>query len=255
MTNSEANVGDTAIGCLLDVMMLIVLAAVLSEGMMISAIMWVLILSIPVWILRFILYQSQSLDPWTARFLGPSFVVAAAVLAFIMPLELEIFEEEEEIDAQTTRAAASQLAPDKSRPERSRRHYASSTTPTGRYKPNSAYRKQPSYTGGFGYTHEKPRQDEPTVTLHEYTDEELAEMYRLHARMSHLVLTPEADRMLLSHISSLVLKRDRRFGIERWVRYEFDAAARRQAERVAQMLNPSRDDLMTLTAADIGIKP
>jgi hypothetical protein len=49
-------------------------------------------------------------------------------------------------------------------------------------------------------------------------------------------------------------KRDRKFGNGRWVRNLFEHSVERQAVRVADIANPTKEQLMTITMKDVGIK-
>lgn len=88
----------------------------------------------------------------------------------------------------------------------------------------------------------------------DYSAQELAEMYRLRAKNAQYTLSADVERWLVPYIAVRTEKRDRKFGNGRWVRNEFEKAVERQAMRVADIENPTTEDLMTLTMHDVGIK-
>ncbi len=87
----------------------------------------------------------------------------------------------------------------------------------------------------------------------DYTAAELADIFRLNARKSEYVLAPDVDANLEAIMGALTRKRDRKFGNGRFVRNMFEKAVERQAMRVAELENPTREQLMTLTRSDLGL--
>ena len=240
MASSEANIGDSAIGCLIDIIILISLAAVLSENMMVSAIIWALILALPVSVVRLILYKTDSLDPWTARFLGPCFVVAAATLSFVLPLELDIFENGEDAPAAKEEPANANV---RERPKQASRRLEYEYVHKRPQPRRSEYAGARRHAGGG-----VPRvQQEDRLPMHVYSPEELVEMFKLHARMARYEIDVEAEVAL----RSIMAKNAGRKDVERWVRAMFDRAIRRQNMRVSEMFNPTKGDLYTITAQDL----
>ncbi|MBO7685480.1 MAG: AAA family ATPase [Kiritimatiellae bacterium] len=90
------------------------------------------------------------------------------------------------------------------------------------------------------------------VEFPDYTAEELAEMFRMNAKKSQYLLSAEAERDLGAFIAAKTANRDRKFGNGRWVRNLFEQAVAHQAERVADIANPTREQLMTIEMRDIG---
>ena len=90
------------------------------------------------------------------------------------------------------------------------------------------------------------------VEFPDYTAEELSEIFRANAKKSQYVLSAEAERDLDAFIAAKTANRDRKFGNARWVRNLFEQAVARQAERVADIANPTQEQLMTIEMRDIG---
>ncbi len=92
------------------------------------------------------------------------------------------------------------------------------------------------------------------VEFPDYTAEELAEMFRKNAKKSQYVLSDDVEKWLDAFIRVRTKKRDRKFGNGRWARTLFEEAVSRQAVRVSKILNPTPEQLKTLTMKDVGIK-
>ena len=92
------------------------------------------------------------------------------------------------------------------------------------------------------------------VEFPDYTAKELAEMFRSNAKKSQYVLSADVEKYLNGFMSIKTEKRDRKFGNGRWVRNLFEHAIERQAVRVADISNPTKEQLMTITMKDVGIK-
>ena len=92
------------------------------------------------------------------------------------------------------------------------------------------------------------------VEFPDYTAKELAAMFRLNAKKSQYVLSADVEKYLDAFIGIRTEKRDRKFGNGRWVRNLFEHAVERQAVRVADLAEPTREQLMTITMKDVGIK-
>ncbi|MBR1587036.1 MAG: AAA family ATPase, partial [Kiritimatiellae bacterium] len=90
------------------------------------------------------------------------------------------------------------------------------------------------------------------VEFPDYTADELAAMFRMNAKKSQYVLSPDVERDLGAFIAAETANRDRRFGNGRWVRNLFEQAVAHQAERVAEIANPTQEQLMTIEMRDIG---
>ncbi len=115
-----------------------------------------------------------------------------------------------------------------------------------------------------GYTHEMKRFIDANsglasrfnhyVEFPDYSVKELAAMFRMRAKSSQYVLSADVEKYLEGYISIRTAKRDRKFGNGRWVRNLFEESVSRQATRVAAVANPTKEQLMTLTMKDVGIK-
>ena len=113
-----------------------------------------------------------------------------------------------------------------------------------------------------GYTHEMKRFIDANsglasrfnhyVEFPDYTADELAAMFRMNAKKSQYMLSPDAERDLGAFIAAKTANRDRKFGNGRWVRNLFEQAVAHQAERVAEIGNPTQEQLMTIEMRDIG---
>ncbi|MBQ9430486.1 MAG: AAA family ATPase [Kiritimatiellae bacterium] len=89
----------------------------------------------------------------------------------------------------------------------------------------------------------------------DYSAAELAEMFRLRAKKNQYVLAKDLDANLVPALEVLTRKRDKQFGNGRFVRNLFENSVERQAVRLAAVQNPTHDDLVTLTSADVDLKP
>ena len=92
------------------------------------------------------------------------------------------------------------------------------------------------------------------VEFPDYTAKELAAMFRANAKKSQYILSADVEKYLDAFIGIRTEKRDRKFGNGRWVRNIFEHAVERQAVRVADITNPTKEQLMTITMKDVGIK-
>ena len=90
------------------------------------------------------------------------------------------------------------------------------------------------------------------VEFPDYTAEELTEIFRMNAKKSQYLLSAEAERDLGAFIAAKTANRDRKFGNARWVRNLFEQAVAHQAERLADIANPTQEQLMTIEMRDIG---
>ena len=88
----------------------------------------------------------------------------------------------------------------------------------------------------------------------DYTTPELADMFRMYARKSHYVLSPEMDKYLNAAMAYLTKNRDRNFGNGRYVRNLFEKAVEHQAGRLTQLPERTPEMLKTLELSDIGIR-
>ena len=90
------------------------------------------------------------------------------------------------------------------------------------------------------------------VEFPDYSADELAAIFRSIAKKNQYVLSSDAERDLAAFIAAKTANRDRKFGNARWVRSLFEEAVSHQAERVADIANPTREQLMTIEMRDIG---
>lgn len=85
----------------------------------------------------------------------------------------------------------------------------------------------------------------------DYDGEELLAILRSMCEKNGYTLTPEADSWAAEHLRELYDQRDANFGNARDVRNLFERAVARQADRVALVEAPTREELMALTEADL----
>ena len=90
------------------------------------------------------------------------------------------------------------------------------------------------------------------VEFPDYTADELAAMFRMNAKKSQYILSADVERDLSAFIAAQTANRDRKFGNGRWVRNLFEQSVAHQAERVADIANPTQEQLMTIEMRDIG---
>ncbi len=85
----------------------------------------------------------------------------------------------------------------------------------------------------------------------DYNGEELMAMFRMRCKKNGYVLTEEADAFALELFKDMYENRDDNFGNGRDVRNRFEDVVSRQADRLAAMEKPTKDELMTIIKADI----
>ncbi len=85
----------------------------------------------------------------------------------------------------------------------------------------------------------------------DYTGEELMEIFRLQCRKNQYVPDEEAEQFCIGMFNDLYENRDENFGNARDVRNIFERAVANQANRLAKMEKPTKDDLMKLLKEDI----
>ena len=88
------------------------------------------------------------------------------------------------------------------------------------------------------------------ITFPDYTGPELNAIFRGQCERNGYVLDEEAEAYAAEFFQSLYDSRDENFGNGRDVRNRFEDMILRQANRVAAMEAPTKEDLMTLTKAD-----
>ena len=82
------------------------------------------------------------------------------------------------------------------------------------------------------------------------TGEELMGMFRISCKKNGYVLAPEAEEYAQAFFNDLYENRDDNFGNGRDVRNRFEDVVSRQADRLAAMENPTKEDLMTILKQD-----
>lgn len=92
------------------------------------------------------------------------------------------------------------------------------------------------------------------IEFPDYTADELAAIFRQQARKNEYVLSPDVENWIDPAMALWTKDRDRKFGNGRYVRNLFEKAVERQAIRVSEIENPTREDLMTITMHDVGIE-
>ena len=89
------------------------------------------------------------------------------------------------------------------------------------------------------------------LTFADYDGQQLMEIFRSLCRKNGYTLTEGAGTRAAEGFLALYENRDENFGNARDVRNVFEKAIARQADRVAEMETPTREDLMTLTVEDL----
>ncbi len=84
----------------------------------------------------------------------------------------------------------------------------------------------------------------------DYNGEELMAMFRINCKKNGYTLDPEAEEYAQAFFNDLYENRDDNFGNGRDVRNRFEDVVSRQADRLAAMENPTKEDLMTIVKAD-----
>ena len=84
----------------------------------------------------------------------------------------------------------------------------------------------------------------------DYNGEQLAEIFRSQCKRNGYTLDEETDKAAADAFLLMYEQRDENFGNARDVRNIFETAVARQANRVAVMENPTREDLMAFTIED-----
>ena len=84
----------------------------------------------------------------------------------------------------------------------------------------------------------------------DYNGEELMAMFRIRCEKNGYRLTEEAEAYAKDFFNDMYENRDDNFGNGRDVRNRFEDVISRQANRLAAMEAPTKDDLMTITKED-----
>ncbi len=85
----------------------------------------------------------------------------------------------------------------------------------------------------------------------DYNGEELMAMFRSRCKKNGYTLTEDADAFALELFRDMYENRDDNFGNGRDVRNRFEDVISRQANRLAEMDSPTKEDLMTIIKADL----
>ena len=84
----------------------------------------------------------------------------------------------------------------------------------------------------------------------DYNGEEIMAMFRINCKKNGYTLDPEAEEYAQAFFNDLYENRDDNFGNGRDVRNRFEDVVSRQADRLAAMENPTKEDLMTIVKQD-----
>jgi len=87
----------------------------------------------------------------------------------------------------------------------------------------------------------------------DYTGEQLAEIFRAQCKKNGYTVDEETDQAAADAFRLMYEQRDENFGNARDVRNIFETAIARQANRVAELENPTKEDLMALTLEDLDL--
>ncbi len=85
----------------------------------------------------------------------------------------------------------------------------------------------------------------------DYNGEELYQMFQMQCRKNGYAPSPEAEEKAKAFFAQMYENRDENFGNGRDVRNRFEDMISRQADRLAAMDAPTREDLMALLPEDI----
>ena len=85
----------------------------------------------------------------------------------------------------------------------------------------------------------------------DYTGEQLFSIFQSMCGKNQYTLSNDGSEYCSSYLNDLYMERDENFGNARDVRNLFERSVARQADRVAALEAPTREQLMELTAADL----
>lgn len=89
------------------------------------------------------------------------------------------------------------------------------------------------------------------INFPDYTGKELYDIFCMYARKNQYQLTPEAAEQLKQHFNDAVAHKDRNFGNARYARNFFEKSIQRQANRLANVKNATKEQLTLLTIDDV----
>ena len=92
------------------------------------------------------------------------------------------------------------------------------------------------------------------INFPDYSADELAAMFRMRAKKNQFILAPDLEEGLVKLMKKVTRHPDPTFGNGRFVRNLFETAVERQATRLATLKDPTKEQLMTLTMADVEVK-
>ena len=93
------------------------------------------------------------------------------------------------------------------------------------------------------------------IEFPDYAPAELAEMFRRTAKKNQYALAPDVEQALVPYLESVTRRKDRQFGNGRFVRNLFEKSVERQSLRLAEAKDPTPEQLKTLVAADVDLRP
>jgi SpoVK/Ycf46/Vps4 family AAA+-type ATPase len=89
------------------------------------------------------------------------------------------------------------------------------------------------------------------INFPDYSADELTEMFKMRAKKNQFTLSPDLEEGLPKLMRKVTRHPDPRFGNGRYVRNLFESAVERQATRLSTQKDLTREQLMTLTMADV----
>lgn len=89
-----------------------------------------------------------------------------------------------------------------------------------------------------------------TIVFDDYSADELVAVFDLLARQNEFEIAQDARPLLRARIERAVERRDRTFGNARYARNVFESTIRAQGERLAEITEPTREQLVRLEARD-----
>ncbi len=92
------------------------------------------------------------------------------------------------------------------------------------------------------------------ITFPDYSMKELMEIAVLMATERHYRFSPEAKRALRSYLTKQMEQNAYNFSNARLVRNILEKSLRRQAVRLSKLMVPTREDLVTIEAVDLGVE-
>lgn len=89
------------------------------------------------------------------------------------------------------------------------------------------------------------------INFPDYSGKELYDIFRMYARKNQYKLTPEAEVHLKKLFDYAVAHKDRNFGNARFARNIFEKSIQRQANRLSNVTNATKEQLTLLTIDDV----